>query len=103
MRSFFYKEIFIRSWWVIAFLLLCAILYESGLKKKNHDFLLLNKQLIILQNEKQKALQKQQDLKWQINSQSDLAWIELTLMKGLGLVPEGKKKVFFYPPDNQTH
>lgn len=56
-----------------------------------------------MQNEKQKALQKQQDLKWQINSQSDLAWIELTLMKGLGLVPEGKKKVFFYPSDNQTH
>jgi hypothetical protein len=101
MQSLIYREIFIRSWWVIAFLLLCAILYESGLKQKNRDFVLLNEQLVHLQNEKQKALRIQQDLKWQLNSQSDLAWIELTLMKGLGLVPEGFQKVFFYQSDSE--
>jgi hypothetical protein len=32
----------------------------------------------------------------QINSQSDLAWIELTLMKGLGVAPEDSQKVYFF-------
>lgn len=33
----------------------------------------------------------------EINSQSDPAWVELMLMKNLGLVPEGQIKVFFDP------
>ncbi|MCE2983850.1 MAG: hypothetical protein LW832_09830 [Parachlamydia sp.] len=48
-----------------------------------------------LQKEKRTALKRQEDLQLQINSQSDPAWIELTLMKGLGLVPEGEQKVYF--------
>ncbi len=96
MLTSLFNHIFLRSWWVVAFLLLCAILYEQGLKERNHHYQQLNDQRIALQIEKQKAMKKQQDLKWQINSQSDLAWIELTLMKGLGLVPEGEQKVYFY-------
>lgn len=37
----------------------------------------------------------QEDLLLQINSQSDPAWVELILMKGLGLVPEGQTKAVF--------
>lgn len=98
----FFNQLFFRSWWVIIFLLLCAILYEQGIKETNRHYQQLNEQQIALQIEKQKALEKQQDLKCQINSQSDLAWIELTLMKGLGLVPEGEQKVYFYQePEHQ--
>ncbi len=93
-------HLFIRSWWVIAFIFACAIFYEQGLKEREHLYKQLTEQLIILQREKQQAFTQQQNLQLQINSQSDLAWIELTLMKGLGLVPEGQQKVYFYPDNS---
>lgn len=92
-----FNQLFIRSWWVIAFILVCAILYEQGLKKREVHYQQLKEQLLSLQFEKQKSLKLQQSLQLQINSQSDMDWLELTLMKGLGLVPENEQKVFFYP------
>ena len=93
----FLLEMFLkRSWWVIAFVFGCSILYEQGLKERNHLYQQLTDHLRVLQQEKQYALELQENLKLQIKSQSDLEWIELTLMKGLGLVPEGQKKVYFY-------
>ena len=89
--------VFIKSWWVIAFLLLCAIFYEQGLKQRDVLYQQLTDQWTSLQKEKEQALLHQQSLQLQINSQSDVAWIELTLMRELGLVPEGQQKVFFYP------
>ncbi len=92
----FIQCVFIRSWWVIAFVFACAIFYEQGLKERDTLYQQLTDQCLSLQKEKQEALHHQQNLQLQINSQSDLAWVELTLMKGLGLVPEGQKKVYFY-------
>lgn len=37
----------------------------------------------------------QEDLLLQLNSREDEAFIELTLMRRLGLVPEGQRKVHF--------
>ena len=76
-------------------MLFCAILYEQGLKDRDTVFMQLREQLSHLQMQKEKALAKQKNLKQQINSQSDQAYIELTLMKGLGLTPEDQQKVFF--------
>lgn len=90
-------RLFIHSWWVCAFTLLCGILYEQGLEKREVHYQQLTKQLTLLQSEKHLALKKQENLKRQINSQSDLDWIELTLMKGLGLCPEDQQKVYFSP------
>ncbi len=90
------EHLFFRSWWVIAFILICAILYEQGLKGRETSFQQLKEQQASLFLEKQKSLERQQYFEQQINSQSDLAWLELTLMKGLGLVPENDQKVFFY-------
>ena len=42
-----------------------------------------------------KAENAQRDLKLQVASQSDPAWIELALIKGLGLVPEGYTKIYY--------
>ena len=84
-----------NSWWVIAFFLFCAILYEQGLKSRDEAFKHLRKQQHQLQDEKTKALAVQDNLKHQINSQSDPSYVELTLMKGLGLTPENQQKVFF--------
>jgi len=84
-----------RLWWVILFTLFCFALLEQGMKKRDRDYLALSNQLAHLQDEEQKALYMRESLLLQINSESDPAWIELTLMEGLGLVPENQTKVFF--------
>lgn len=69
--------------------------YERGLKQRERDFAKLSFHYATLQQEKKDAETLKEDLLMQINSQSDPAWVELTLMKGLGLVPEGQKKAIF--------
>lgn len=85
----------IRFWWVILFCLLCSIFYEQGYNRIEADYTKLNEQLKKLEGEKEKALALQENLLMQLESQSDPAWVEMLLMKGLGVVPEGQKKVFF--------
>lgn len=89
------EEIFAKSWWVILFMLCCYLSYEQGLQKKDIDLSKLQTQLEYLQKRKKLLLLQQEDLQRQINSQSDPAWVELVLMKGLGLSPEGQTKVLF--------
>jgi hypothetical protein len=69
--------------------------YERGMKRRDQDFAKLSKQYLELQNEKMNAETLRESLLLQINSQSDPAWVELTLMKELGLVPEEEIKVIF--------
>jgi hypothetical protein len=85
----------IKFWWVIFFVLLCYMFYEQQLRKRNDQFTLLKKNLAELQKQKLEMLDLQEDLLLQINSQSDPDWVELTLMRGLGLVPEGYTKAYF--------
>lgn len=89
------EEMFIRSWWVILFMLGCYLSYEHGLQKKDLDFAKLQTQHVDLQKKKKMLLSQKEDFIRQLNSQSDPAWVELVLMKGLGLVPEGQTKVLF--------
>ncbi len=85
----------IHSWWLLLFLLCCGITLESALGRLESDKMKLQEQWSALQLEKEKLLLEQADLKLQVNSQSDPAWVELTLMRKLGLVPEGQTKVYF--------
>ena len=89
------KGLVIQSWWVIAFVSFCGFMYFHSIAKKNEVLAALNLQLEDLSYERTSLLEKKEDLLLQINSQSDPAWIQLTLMKGLGLVPEGQLKVYF--------
>lgn len=88
-----------KSWWVILFLSVCNIVYIQACHKKNEVIAQLDEQLNALGKEHGSLLQENEDLLLQVNSQSDPAWIQLTLMKGLGLVPEGQLKVYFYKED----
>jgi hypothetical protein len=91
----FVENCLMKSWWVVLFILTCYMFYEQGLKKRDQDFDKLHLQLVDLQKQKKEALSLREDLILQVNSQSDPAWVELVLMKGLGLIPEGQTKVFF--------
>lgn len=84
-----------RSWWLILFALLCFGLYEQGVRSKERDSAILQKQLAALDEEYAVLMETQEQLRLQVNSHSDPDWIELVLMRGLGLVPENQTKVFF--------
>jgi hypothetical protein len=85
-----------KYWWVALFVCVCGTIYASSMRKKEDVISLLDAQLSKLQQESVELFETQQELLLQIESQSDPAWVELTLMKGLGLVPEGQSKVYFY-------
>ncbi len=89
------KKQLLDSWWVLFFALLCFICYEQGIKAWSYQFNALNAQLKDLQAAKAKASLEHDVLLAKVESQNDLDWIELTLMRELGLVPEGQRKVFF--------
>jgi hypothetical protein len=89
------ETVFIRSWWVILFMLGCYLSYEQGLQKKERDFAKLQMQYAELLKKKKMLQTQQENFRRQLNSQSDPAWVELVLMKGLGVVPEGQTKVLF--------
>lgn len=85
-----------QNWWVALFIAACCLIYFNSGDKKNEVLATLDSHLQHLKIEKALLLQEKEDLLLQVNSQSDPAWIQLTLKKGLGLVPEGQKKVYFY-------
>lgn len=84
-----------QNWWVVLFIAACSLIYLNFGDKKNEVIASLDNHLKHLMLEKAALLQEKEDLLLQVNSQSDPAWIQLTLKKGLGLVPEGQKKVYF--------
>lgn len=89
------EEITIHSWWVILFMIACYAMYERALYHSDNTYRQFYEQRLGLEKEKQKLLDQQQELKLQIQSQNDPAWIELTLMRKLGLVPDGQTKIYF--------
>ena len=94
--SFFsFEKKLLRHSWLLAFMIVCYIGYERGVKRLSSDFEMLNQRLTELESQKKEALDLQKSYLLQINSQHDPAWLELTLMRVLGLVPEGQTKVYF--------
>lgn len=90
-----FEMIVIRSWWVLIFLILCYACYNMANTKRDKAIFDMQSKYDSLKQEKQLALQSKEDLKLRLLSQSDPAWIEMILMKELGVVPENKIKVHF--------
>ncbi|MBI2743129.1 MAG: hypothetical protein HYX48_04355 [Chlamydiales bacterium] len=97
----FKRPLFARNWWVIAIIGFSYLLYAHGIQKKKEALFQLEKRLHTLQHERGVAIELQNELKLQVQSQKDPAWIEMTLMKGLGLVPDGQRKVYFEKTENK--
>lgn len=77
------------------FFLVCFFAYDQAVKRRNREEEKLRIKLNELKCDKERELAQQEELKREILSQNDETWIELTLMKRLGLVPEGQTKVHF--------
>jgi len=93
--SSFFNQFILRSWWVILFFLLCFFIFDQASSHQVKQKSLLTQKLITIQQEKEFALASQADLTLQIASQNDPEYIEMVLMRKLGLTLEGQTKVLF--------
>ena len=82
-------------WWVLVFCLTTCCIYTYFMKQKSLEQQVLAQQLDAMEQEKILALQEKEFLHLQIASQKDPSWIEMILMRDLGVVPEGWLKVHF--------
>ncbi len=80
---------------MLLFVALCWALYAKSMQKKKEIFFQLDSKIKHLELQRLAAMQKREDLNLRIDSQSDPAWIEMLLMKKLGVVPKGQVKVYF--------
>lgn len=84
-----------RSWWVVLCCAAVGLSHFHFMKEKKNAVHQLAFRLEEMERDREQALQKREDLQQCIASQSDPAWIEMVLMRDLGVVPEGFLKVHF--------
>jgi hypothetical protein len=84
-----------RTWWVVAFCLATGLVYSQFLNQKKAAVREMASRLDERERERALALQEKEDFLLRISSQSDPVWIEMILMRDLGVVPEGFLKVHF--------
>lgn len=84
-----------NSWWVLIFCIGICLLHLHFFKEKKKAFVYLSHRLEEMEKERSLALEKKDDLQLRLASQNDPAWIEMILMRDLGVVPEGFLKVHF--------
>ena len=89
------SQIMKKSWWVLFVLAVFFLGFTSAITKKNHQLVDLQNRLSSLEEEKMLVMNEQEELSLKMNSQSDPDWVEMILMRELGLVPKGKLKVHF--------
>ncbi|MBS0625033.1 MAG: hypothetical protein JSS32_03185 [Verrucomicrobia bacterium] len=84
-----------RSWWVVAFSAVVGLIYMHALKDRNAALAEISFRFQEMEKERFMVLQEKEDLQLRIASQNDPAWIEMVLMREIGVVPEGWIKVHF--------
>jgi hypothetical protein len=84
-----------RYWWAICFCLCVGFIHLHFIKEKKGAISHLTLKLEELERQKWECLQRKEDLELRIASQTDPIWIEMILMRDLGVVPEGFLKVHF--------
>ncbi|MBS0621958.1 MAG: hypothetical protein JSR80_03255 [Verrucomicrobia bacterium] len=91
-----WRIFFVNSWWVWAFALICYTAYDFASLRQAHQLAKLEATIVEKQKELQEARVEGELLQRQLQSQSDPAWIEMVLMRELGMVPNGQTKVVFH-------
>lgn len=82
-------------WWSLVFCGCVGLAYWHGMKVRNLAFLEISEKVLSMEEEIAVATAEKEILAQRIASQSDPAWIELVLLKQMGVVPEGFLKVHF--------
>jgi hypothetical protein len=87
-----------RNWWMVTFLCLVGLFFWQNSRKTYFVAADLEDRLAEILDQKRTVVMERDDLLLQIQSQNDPLWVELVLMRRLGLIPEGQTKVYFEPP-----
>ena len=95
LYSLLWDECVVKSWWIWLTLIVCFGMYEQGAYRLNRKILDLETEITQVKTKLALSCELQQELKQQVASFNDSAWIELVLIRALGLVPEGYQKVYF--------
>jgi hypothetical protein len=80
---------------LLLFTLAVGICYERALFSIREEKEKLQAQKADIAKQKEGVLARKMQLELQIMSQSDPGWITLTLIRVLGVVPEGETKYYF--------
>ena len=91
----YWKRFCIRSWWVFVFSTLSVAFYFQAAHGRTIIFSDLSQRLHEMERDKLALSQDREELALQLQSETDPAWVEMLLMKELGVVPEGWTKVHF--------
>lgn len=100
-HSFGKRTSFIKGVLFFIFFSVACLIYLSAMQKKKEKEEELKKHYQQLSLEKEKLLEEQADLQLEMNSKEDPEWIKMTLMKEIGVVPEGQVKVYFKKEENK--
>ena len=87
----------LQWWWVNACLLICSHFYLKERRRFEERYAKLAAQLANLESEQIKLKKEQVQLELQRNSWEDPQWVELSLIRHLGLIPKESVKVIFEP------
>ncbi|MCH9634757.1 MAG: hypothetical protein S4CHLAM7_15180 [Chlamydiae bacterium] len=93
-----FEELVVRSWWVLAFIILNFCVFKPILNHLESGESKLRMSLTQLQSKKYLALENKHRLELEIESLEDPLWVEMVLKQELGLVSEGQTKVHFTTP-----
>jgi hypothetical protein len=85
----------IQSWWVILITIFAFGFYEQSSGKLTKNITRLKMRAAEIETAIKIAEQDKAGFQLQVASQSDPEWIELLLIKCLGLVPEGYTKIYY--------
>lgn len=98
-----FRSFFVQWGWFFAFLFVALFWMSGSMKGKALQMAELEGRLANISHSIQRSLAEKEELIREKNSQSDPLWVELVLMKKLGLVPSGQKKVYFQLIDNSCN
>lgn len=82
-------------WWAVTFSLLVGLVYGHGMQSRNFELQEAMGRLAAVESETKAAMEEKENLALRLSSESDPAWIELVLLRQMGVVPEGFLKVHF--------
>jgi hypothetical protein len=86
-----FKEV----WWVAVFSGVALLSFGQAMKSRSAAIAELRFRLTEMEKLSLLAAQEREELALQLASHSDPAWIELILLREVGVVPEGFLKVHF--------
>lgn len=84
-----------QNFWVITFCVCTMFTYFHFVKDKKAAILQLSRKLQDMVEARDRIEAHKKDLELRLASQDDPAWIEMVLMRDLGVVPDGFIKVHF--------